>query len=561
MKRQSDLKVYSKIIVENGTPKLFINGEKVVGDSYVCYYSNKNCYEDFSKNGFNLFSICLYFAKRTFNESSQFPPFMEGMFEEDSKHFAIFDEEVERITKVNPNAHIFIRLHVSLPKSWDLKHPEELNDNGQCGKDPRPCFSSDLYFEDVKEHIKKFVEYVQNSKYGERIIGYQISDGNTQEWMAMDYAGSQGKRSREKYDLLVKEGKYKNCEEQYYEFLNDVIAERICELCSYVKKITENRLIVGSFYGYTTVLTDWRFGHCSLDKVLECKDVDFLCSPIAYWKWREPGEPHPDMPPVESLRLHGKYFFAENDTRTDLTTFGCDLPAYHGRLWIGPNREMSLGICKMHFANSLIKNHTYWWFDMWGGWFAHKDYLNLFKSLKALSEKALNEDNYSTSEVAVIEDEKSYLYAKDPTISMYICRDSLGNVLKTSATVDVYLASDFEKIKNNYKAFIVPKAYDTPNIDRVLNELKKLKKPYLIIDENNYTISSDEVRQFLKKSGVTLRYENDVVLLENNRYFFIYACEDSHFEAPIGINLKPLIDAQKFPLYLKKGNGFFYEKI
>lgn len=85
---------------------------------------------------------------------------------------------------------------------------------------------------------------------------------------------------------------------------------------------------------------------------------------------------HLYMLPVDSVKLHGKLYFSENDTRTHLSRPVNDTTWYTQPVWFGPDTEQgSLDILKMHFARLLLKGQAGWWFDMWGGWFDTPGYL------------------------------------------------------------------------------------------------------------------------------------------------------------------------------------------
>ena len=85
------------------------------------------------------------------------------------------------------------------------------------------------------------------------------------------------------------------------------------------------------------------------------------------------------MAAVDSVRLHGKIWMAENDTRTFLTRplrevapGICPEGQYEGGLWAGPDSlETSATLMRNNLARMLTHGYGGWWFDMWGGWYSH----------------------------------------------------------------------------------------------------------------------------------------------------------------------------------------------
>ena len=59
----ADNKVTSEIITENGTPKLRINGDIQDGLAYITYLTDKECYEDFVRAGYRIFSFSRSFVR------------------------------------------------------------------------------------------------------------------------------------------------------------------------------------------------------------------------------------------------------------------------------------------------------------------------------------------------------------------------------------------------------------------------------------------------------------------------------------------------------------------
>ncbi len=516
------MKTVAEVKNKNSGQILYVNGKAVSRLSYMVYYTEKACFDDFAKAGYNLFSIPVFFGTNTISEATHIPPISKGIFDTDTPDYSEFDKNVKAITDVCPDAYILPRVNVSPSREWEILHPDELNDTGrepfmECR---RFCFASDIWADEVKRTLKLFNQHIENMPYAKNIIGYHLATGQTEEWMAFDVKGSRGKRSHEKFE---KSGLEKN-EVNYYRFLSDIIADRICEFSKYIKELTDGRLLTGAFYGYTFELLKRGKGHYSLNRVLDCPDVDFLCSPISYANSRKEGRDHGYIVPISSIQNAGKLYFAENDTRTHLSQPPNDLPHYNSPVWYGPDCETTINIMKMHFAKAITRGHSSWWFDMWGGWFKDKKYMSLLQKMQNISVESLEMSMKSVAEVAVFVDENSIfnLEDSDPAYKnvVYDIREALG---KAAVPYDIYLASDFNKVKDNYKAIISLIPYPTDLSKQITGDA------LLEVTKDNFNITVDELREFYRNAGVHIYCEKQAVIYANESYLFFHSTEDGEY--------------------------------
>lgn len=509
--------VRSSVMKKNGTVVLCVNGEEIPGNAYITYFHEKGRYEDFAKCGYKLFSVPFFFGNQTINECTEIPPFSPGIFEDDENpDFSVIDREIADILAACPNAYIFPRVNMSLPRRWEEEHPDELNDVGNFKPDKRrACFSSDAWAKETKRLLKLFIEHIENSDYRDNICGYQLAGGNTEEWFSFDFKGSIGKRSREKFSQYIAKNGLEGTNEEYYEFLSLVVAERICEFSSYAKQLTGRRLVIGCFYGYNFERPDKDSCHNALQTVLDCDDVDFICSPVSYGRERAGGMDHPCMLAVDSLKKHGKLYFVENDSRTHLTKPLFDIPHFQRPVFMAREKELSVENIKLHYARALTHSHALWWFDMGGGWYADSCYMDMFKKFLEITKSSMSKDMSSISETALLIDPKmlnSITLGDKNYAVVYKLRFTMG---LTGVPYDSFLISDFEDIKDKYKAFIIPCPIMTAATEKLLNENK-----------NVFPVKADvtalELRQFCNEHGVHIYSEKDAVVFANKSYLFLH---------------------------------------
>ena len=501
----------------NGVPSLFVNGEPIAANAYITYIAEKSRCADFEAAGYKLFSVPVWFAGITINDMGQIPPFTKGIFDNETPDFSVVDRHIRDITAVCPDALIFPRVNMSLPRRWENENPDELCDFGFT-ENRRPCFSSDKWLEDTRELLKLFIEHIENSDYRENIVGYQIADGNTEEWFPYDMKGSKGLRSREKCKGMS--------EYEEYRYYSERVASAIISLSETVKQAAGGRLVAGVFYGYSIEVTDRNCCHHALRQILECGSIDFICSPLSYSENRRVGIDHSCMVPVDSLKLHGKLYFSENDTRTHLTHPVCDLPHYNSSVWQPRDRAESLEILKMHYSRALCHGHALWWFDMWGGWFNDPEIMENLEYFLKITKDSLGKNLCSASEVAVFIDETSYAYISDGTDHyIYPVRRSLG---LCGAPYDIYLTSDFNEVYKNYKFFV----FLAPRTTQLTENAVKAagETPYIIISAENSDISPAQFREMFRSAGVHIYCENDCVVYASKSYLFVHTCESGRLK-------------------------------
>ncbi len=524
-------KPVSYIKTENGTQVLYVNGKPLEGLAYITYLSDKNCYKDFADAGYRLFSFPVFFGYQNLNERTQLKVFTKGIYDEKDPDFSIFDRDMEKILEACPNAYVFPRVNVSLPKWWEQENPDELNHTAfpdQPQSSVRACAFSDKWAQEVKRELQLFIDHVQTMPYKDHIIGYQIAGGNTEEWLPFDRQGNVGKPSDEKFAAYKEKTGIAGTHSEYMAFLSEMMAGRLCELAHHVKELTAHKFVVGCFYGYVLTSVEIESNHHALSRVLACDDIDFICSPIAYDNARKAGMDHVYMLPIDSVKLHNKLYFSENDSRTSLSRPVNDMPAYNTSVWYGPKtEEETLEILKMHFARPLLNGHACWWFDMWGGWFKSEAYMDFMRTSMEEYHRAMDHSLQSVAEVAVFVDEKTYCAADDYALSRQVC-GNLRHTLGTAGTpYDMYLASDFDLVDMaRYKAVILPEPAVTKASARIAAYCAENGTALLRVNADNQFIDTLQLRQFYLSSGVHLYSGEDMVVYGNESYLFLHTVRD-----------------------------------
>lgn len=514
----------------HGVPTLFINSKPVPGFAYITYRTYNAQYGDFAALGCRLFSMPVFFAGQTINEVSRIPPMTPGIFDTDEPYFAHFDTDIRQILDACPDAWIFPRVNISLPYNWEEAHPDDCCAFGYT-EHRRAAFASDAWMNETKRLLALFLDHVENSTYREHIVGYQLACGNTEEWFPFDMRGGTGLRFDAAFRRHCQENHLSGTEEERLRFISHLTASRIGELATFCKEKLERRLVIGCFYGYTMECTDPLTGHHALWGLLHCDDIDFICSPVSYAELRPVGMDHACMLPVDSLKEHGKLYFAENDTRTHLSKAPNALPAYQGPIWFGPDADTSCAILKMHFARALLHGHAMWWFDMWGHWYDDDRYRALLQDCYRICAGALEEDRRSLAEVAVFVDERAYAKANCDRGLCYGIRKTLGQL---GTPYDIYLMDDFPAVQHRYKAHIFLYPAETPAF---VDAITSVQDPLVI---RSLSVTAADIRAYLQAHGVHIWCENAVVYGCGSYLFVHQIGNTTEVCAKDGVQLEPL---------------------
>ena len=545
----------SEIKIFGGAPTLFINGERTSHMAYTTYFEERSCCADFADAGYRIFFANASFTTLPINSAATgFSPFRVGVFEDmENPDYSEFEREVYRTLAACPDAIIFPRINVSMPKWWIEAHPEETTLTNKGGR--REALFSERFREDAADLLVRFIEHVKASDYAERIGGWQICGGQTQEWFHHDLAGSLCDAAKAPFAKWVKErygdedaalpspedfiygGVAENTNEhakRYSLFCNEEVARSIDHFAKTIKEQTEFEQIVGTFYGYSfesnnTVL----FGSHALRCLINSENLDFFSSPNAYTNNRAFGIDWSDMMPVDSVRLHGKLAFIECDIRTHLTCaiqevrpgeYPDDIyKTKDGKsVWAGPpTRELSVSALRKCFAHQLTKGSAIWWFDMWGGWYDDAALISEIAEMKKLYDNA--DPQGSVAEIAFFADERGYanLFSRSPHLQgIRDTRTAMGNI---GAPYDTLMVEDAEKLLKSYKAAVFAFPIASECGKKAISLCEELGIPYISATPEHTALTVDEIETFIKAAGVHIYVDSRDVVYVGGGYVALHA--------------------------------------
>ncbi len=563
----------SEIKFLNDRPMIIINGKPHSPLAYTTYFDECGEWSDFIKSGYRMFFVNVSFNDLPINNITGFSPFLKGVFETDTPDYSEFDGIVSSIISVCPDALIFPRIHISMPRKWLKNNPSEtVETESGC----RESLYSDLFMQDGAELLKTLVSHIRNSDYADRIAGYHLCGGTTQEWIHPDLFGSYSDMGMKKFrEWAYKKYVIKNIKtpdkadfhcgyltdecRKYFEFVSEMTPKTIEFFARELKEFINNEQIIGVFYGYNAFVNDPLWGFHGLGEIIDSPYIDFFSSPCAYDGNRKLGIDWGDMIPVDSVRLHGKLCFIECDIRTHLTRrmqesrpgrYPEDIyPTIdkdgNKTAWSGPETStLSVSAIRKAFSHQITKKSGVWWFDMWGGWYHDNDIMSELDNMRFISDNFAIKDkeDLPNSETVLFIDEKAYANIENGNHlrnSVNHIRSALGN---TGIPFDIYMVEDAEKISKNFKAAIFSAPIPSENGKKAIEICQKLNIPFISSTKDKFEYNTNELRDFLIKSGVHCYNSDGSVIYCSGGFLGIHTVSDGEttIKLPKEYKIKPL---------------------
>ncbi len=568
----------------NGAPALFINGKPKFGGIYMFDSTDKALkylIKEFSQADVHIYSFVY--------------PFYKYWKREGGIEFNAFAKVVEKILMQDKEAYIIPRVSVTTPEWWDKEHPEELivydvnkinpklfktaysKWESRKGGDgyKQPSYASELWRKESSKRLIQLVNCIQNSKWGNRVIGYHIAHGICGEWLhygapferwfCADFSKPMLKsfhqRLRSKYkdvsqlrktwndstvtfetaniptreqrlrtDLLTfMNPKTKRQIFDYYQHLALLSVENIEHFARIVKEATDERVLCGVFYNY--LLGAWHdtwtqhAGHLAADRLLDSKYIDFIAAPYIYM-WSEPGIGDCNFwTCTGSIKIRNKLFISEADQRTFLG---------HPPYKYTDNLHDSIEVLKRDFVRVMIGGYSQWWYDFGSGWFSHPQLLSTIKRCMEIGRESMEKERQIVDGWAAVVDEESYFYQKlEITLTTPLLGEQINRVFgRVGAPWETYLHNDLPSARSAYRMyFFLNTFYLTEEERRIIKGLQKDNNVLVWIYAPGFLCEDGFSLSAIKElTGINLKYEEISMPLR------ISIVDSSH---PILAGLKP----------------------
>lgn len=383
----------AQVRVERGAPRLFLNGKEVFP---LLAWSNDliEFAPDFAWAGIELLHPHFNLA--------------DGWREDGTLDWSGFTHLLSHLLRAQPRAYFLIRLGLFAPGWWKARYPQELaqyalpldHRQGEFGGVRHPSVASERWRRDTERVLRQFLRFVERSPWRSRVLGYQLAYGVYGEWHAFGarylpdlsppmqracgVVPDAAARLHASLGLLRDPAREREVI-RFYERFHEVHADALLHFARVVKEETRGRALCGAFYTYLLEnLWIQEGGHLAPQKVLASPFIDFVACPYAYqgdaydgtgrWLGRSRGVGGDGGYRVllESIRRHGKLYFAEIDPATCLETE----PQHVGNGGVGSESlRGSRLILRRDLAQMTVQGNAGWLFDIGPGWYAEREFL------------------------------------------------------------------------------------------------------------------------------------------------------------------------------------------
>ncbi|MCQ2397543.1 MAG: beta-galactosidase, partial [Lentisphaeria bacterium] len=495
--------------MKDGRPTMHKNGEPIAGVMRATYTTEGPLgITKFSEAGVKIFGFCSTPTAGCYDLEMN-SEYVDGRYD-----FQQFDRRMRNTLAVNPDAMLIVRLFLHAPVWWTQKHPDDVDRVGlpddPSGKtwpltwhqgQQVPSWASRPWRDYTNKGLRELIAFLEKTPYADHIAGFVLASGCTEEWMEWasddgvvgDYSPASEKAFREwltrKYSTdealqkawndgavtlstATQPKPYERAVNDFAGFLPpeapgarriadynhyhaDNVSGCIGEFCETIKSASHGSLLAGAFYGYFLELSGSRrlvySGHLGVGNILKNKNVDYLCSPTGY-AFRQVGGDGCTyaMGAADSLQLHNKFWFIENDIRTSATP-----NALYGRpddTWGDVLQQTKESI------HNVLTGMAQWWFDV--GYIRFKDpevFDIIGKCVEVMEAATLEYSREPVAQVALVIDEESVYWT---TISnaqiMQGSRNMQRRLGELGAPFETYLSDDLENLPERIRVVVLP---------------------------------------------------------------------------------------------------------
>ena len=153
------------------------------------------------------------------------------------------------------------------------------------------------------------------------------------------------------------------------------------------------------------------------------------------------------------------------------------------------------------------------------------------------------------TEIAVFIDEEACSFSPDRETAKKICHFIRRELGWMGAPYDAYLASDFEAVKDNYKACILLSPAVTKLGEKIKAFSDTYSMPLFTVDSDSSDVTAKELRDFCKNAGAHIYCDENCVIYANNDYLFVHTAKEGECRLNIcnGKRLYEVFEGKCYP--------------
>ena len=405
------------------------------------------------------------------------------------------DREFQDLVDASPKARFLVLLDVNTPPWLQRRlRYDSFSLVSIAAADPE-------WIEQTTAWIDAFVKHSEE-RWGGRIVGYVLGGGNCTEWTELDYRGMEGARvfshpfqdaawrkwcaargtdhgrftphadelDRATFKGAIYDPATEGAKIDFWKFRNENVASALLAFARATKQVAPDKE-VGAFFGYyllcnPNMYNSWN--HMDYERVYDSPYIDFVLTPGNY-TGRACGGGTGTLLVQGSLAVRGKRLFHEIDfwshgVRPEGKNFAAEYFKTEADDLAGQTREA---------AFAIVTHASYWWFDMWGGFYDSPALFDRIVKLEQIRRRYADDASPSQADVLFVADPESAYTTNEKSELMcgfpWSVRDELA---KTGFAADYYSFNDLEKIDlSRYRVVVFPGLFVvTPEKERVLRE-------------------------------------------------------------------------------------------
>lgn len=413
--------LFAAVKLHNGVPTFFFDGKPHSGISYMSYAPSETVARNFHEVGINLFS---FVATPTDSTRDTANP---AWIAPEKFDFSQLDQRAMTFLNAAPDARLIIRLVMSAPVWWCRQHPEETvkirKEDGTITEffaytnrnqpNPAPSWASELWRRDTLAALEKLIRHVETSPYADRVAGYHLGSGPTDEWLLWTDR-KQGGRS-------------------------DFSTPNIRKFRAWLREK----------YGSDEALRRaWNNAAVTLDTA-EIPDTRSRETS----RFRQTGGAGTShfMTPVGSVRLHGKLWIDENDIRTSISYKNAGVAWGQPADLAGDRLQQT-----KELANVIVNGCGSWWFNVASNRYDHPEIQKLIANLVRCADRSVALDRTPVDRFAVVLDATGpdYLRTGGRTAKEFLL-ERLPALSRSGAAFGHYITDDLDRLAD-HKLLLFP---------------------------------------------------------------------------------------------------------
>lgn len=160
---------------------------------------------------------------------------------------------------------------------------------------------------------------------------------------------------------------------------------------------------------------------------------------------------------------------------------------------------------------------------MWGGWYADSEFMQMFTKLYKICSDGMERKH---SQVAVFTDENCYFGLRGHRNKIWDVCNSIG---LSGVMYDIFLASDFDKVYNDYKVCVFVEPTKTELMTACIRKAEERKKAVRVITDSD-DVTAGLFREFFKSVGLDVPIDRNAVVYETENYIVFYAHEKGEYD-------------------------------